>query len=81
MSSNGHIKEKTCKSIEVNIKFNLIDDLIELDFNYIKNFQISDDNTGIPIDLLSIPLHYRDDLENVLIPYGLILDRQIEFDQ
>jgi hypoxanthine phosphoribosyltransferase len=37
--------------------------------------KIEDDNQGIPIDLLSVPLHYRDDLENVLIPYGLILDR------
>ncbi len=37
--------------------------------------KISDDDCGIPTDLLSIPLHYRDDLENVLIPYGLILDR------
>lgn len=25
--------------------------------------------------MLSIPLHYRNDLENVLIPHGLILDR------
>ena len=41
------------------------------DFEY----QIDDDDSGIPCDLLSIPLHYRDDLENVLIPYGLILDR------
>ena len=39
------------------------------------NKQIDDDDSGIPTDLLSIPLHYRDDLENVLIPYGLILDR------
>ncbi len=37
--------------------------------------KIDDDDSGIPTDLLSIPLHYRDDLENVLIPYGLILDR------
>jgi len=40
-----------------------------------KSIHIDDDDNGIPINLLSIPLHYRDDLENVLIPYGLILDR------
>ena len=40
--------------------------------------QIADDSPGIPIDLLSIPLHYREDLENVLIPYGLILDRYFD---
>jgi hypoxanthine phosphoribosyltransferase len=40
-----------------------------------KSIHIADSNPGIPIDLLSVPLHYRDDLENVLIPYGLILDR------
>ena len=38
-------------------------------------FKIRDNDPGIPIDLLSIPVHYRDDLENVMIPYGLILDR------
>jgi hypoxanthine phosphoribosyltransferase len=37
--------------------------------------KIKDDYEGIPIDLLSTPLHYREDLENVLVPYGLILDR------
>jgi len=25
--------------------------------------------------LISLPLHYRDDLESVLIPYGLVQDR------
>lgn len=40
-----------------------------------KSIEIADNNPGIPIDLLSIPLHYREDLETVLIPYGLILDR------
>jgi len=40
-----------------------------------KSIQIAEDDEGIPIDMLSIPLHYRNDLENVLIPHGLILDR------
>jgi len=25
--------------------------------------------------LISLPLHYRDDLKSVLIPYGLVQDR------
>lgn len=37
--------------------------------------KISDDSTGYPIDMLSIPAHYKDDLESVMIPYGLIMDR------
>lgn len=41
----------------------------------VRTIHIDDASPGIPIDLLSIPLHYREDLENVLIPYGLILDR------
>jgi len=40
-----------------------------------RSIKIGDNDIGIPIDLLSIPLHYRHDLENVMIPYGLILDR------
>jgi len=40
-----------------------------------KSIRIEADDNGIPINLLSIPLHYRNDLENVLIPHGLILDR------
>ncbi|CAF1057429.1 unnamed protein product, partial [Brachionus calyciflorus] len=40
--------------------------------NYIK---IKDNASGYPIDLLSIPFHYRNDLENIMIPYGLIMDR------
>lgn len=37
--------------------------------------KIDDDNNGIPTELLCVPTHYKNDLENVLIPYGLILDR------
>ena len=37
--------------------------------------KIEDDDNGIPTELLCVPTHYKDDLENVLIPYGLILDR------
>jgi len=36
---------------------------------------IGEEDQGIPIDLLSVPLHYKEDLESVMIPYGLILDR------
>jgi hypothetical protein len=27
------------------------------------------------IEFVSLPLHYRDDLKSVLIPYGLVQDR------
>lgn len=37
--------------------------------------KIEENDNGIPISLLSIPVHYRNDLDNVMIPYGLILDR------
>lgn len=37
--------------------------------------QISDDDQGYPISLFSVPKHYEDDLESVLIPSGLINDR------
>lgn len=36
---------------------------------------INDDDPGIPIESLCIPTHYKEDLESVMIPYGLILDR------
>ena len=39
--------------------------------------KIEDNNCGIPTELLCVPTHYKDDLENVLIPYGLILDRYL----
>ena len=41
-------------------------------------FQINEKYLGIQTDLLSIPLHYRNDLDSVLIPRGLILDRSDE---
>lgn len=37
--------------------------------------KIEENAVGIPKHLLSIPLHYREDIEKVLVPYGLILDR------
>lgn len=40
--------------------------------NYI---EIQDHAIGIPAGLLSIPMHYRNDLDEILIPNGLILDR------
>ncbi|KAL4222398.1 hypoxanthine phosphoribosyltransferase 1 [Mactra antiquata] len=36
---------------------------------------ISDDYKGYPLDLFCIPKHYENDLENILIPSGLITDR------
>jgi len=38
-------------------------------------FQIRDNEPGYPLDMFCIPKHYEGDLENVLIPSGLINDR------
>jgi hypoxanthine phosphoribosyltransferase len=43
--------------------------------SYENCIRICDDDEGIPIDLLCVPTHYKNDLENVMIPYGLIIDR------
>lgn len=40
-----------------------------------KSIEIEDEHMKIPIDMVQIPLHYRDDLEYVLIPHGFIMDR------
>lgn len=39
---------------------------------YIK---ISDDEKGYQLEMFCVPKHYEEDLENVLIPHGVILDR------
>ncbi|KAI9188246.1 hypothetical protein H9P43_002637 [Blastocladiella emersonii ATCC 22665] len=36
---------------------------------------ISDDDKGYPLNQFVIPSHYKDDVENILIPHGLIHDR------
>ena len=37
--------------------------------------QIPDDVQGYPLDLFTIPRHYEKDLESIIIPHGVILDR------
>lgn len=37
--------------------------------------QIPDDEKGHDLDLFCIPKHYENDLEKVIIPHGLIMDR------
>ena len=37
--------------------------------------QIKDDYAGFRLDKFCLPAHYIDDLDRVLIPKGLILDR------
>ncbi|XP_075998474.1 hypoxanthine phosphoribosyltransferase 1, like isoform X1 [Genypterus blacodes] len=37
--------------------------------------QIADDEKGHELDLFCIPRHYENDLERVIIPHGLIMDR------
>ncbi|POI29148.1 hypothetical protein CIB84_007102, partial [Bambusicola thoracicus] len=39
------------------------------------NTQISDDWPGYSLDLFTYPQHYYGDLEYVLIPHGIIVDR------
>ncbi|CAF0723353.1 unnamed protein product [Didymodactylos carnosus] len=36
---------------------------------------IPDEFVGYPLRYFNLPLHYRDDLQSVLIPYGLVQDR------
>jgi hypoxanthine phosphoribosyltransferase len=36
---------------------------------------IEDSFEGYPLHFFNLPLHYRDDLKSVLIPYGLVQDR------
>uniref|UniRef100_A0A8C9RZM7 Hypoxanthine phosphoribosyltransferase n=1 Tax=Scleropages formosus TaxID=113540 RepID=A0A8C9RZM7_SCLFO len=37
--------------------------------------QIPDDDKGYDLNLFCVPKHYEEDLESVLIPHGLIMDR------
>ncbi|KAF6735012.1 Hypoxanthine-guanine phosphoribosyltransferase [Oryzias melastigma] len=37
--------------------------------------QIADDEKGHELDLFCIPRHYENDLDKVIIPHGLIMDR------
>lgn len=39
------------------------------------NLQIDDDYKGYDLDSFCIPKHYEEDLESVMIPYGVIQDR------
>ena len=39
------------------------------------NWIVIKDKEGFPIDQFIVPFHYKDDLDSVLIPYGLIQDR------
>lgn len=41
------------------------------------NIQISDDWPGYSLDLFTYPQHYYGDLEYVLIPHGIIVDRYV----
>ncbi|XP_014003873.1 hypoxanthine-guanine phosphoribosyltransferase isoform X2 [Salmo salar] len=37
--------------------------------------QIPDDEKGYELDLFCVPKHYEEDLDRVIIPHGLIMDR------
>ncbi|KAA8590229.1 hypothetical protein FQN60_014163 [Etheostoma spectabile] len=37
--------------------------------------QIADDEKGHDLDLFCVPRHYENDLDKVIIPHGLIMDR------
>ena len=39
------------------------------------SLQISDDEKGHELGLFCVPKHYEDDLDRVIIPHGLIMDR------
>uniref|UniRef100_A0A8C7J777 Hypoxanthine phosphoribosyltransferase n=2 Tax=Oncorhynchus TaxID=8016 RepID=A0A8C7J777_ONCKI len=38
-------------------------------------FKIPDDEKGYKLDLFCVPKHYEEDLDQVIIPHGLIMDR------
>ena len=40
-------------------------------------FQIADDEKGHELDLFCVPKHYEEDLDRVIIPHGLIMDRYV----
>lgn len=39
------------------------------------SLQIADDEKGHELDLFCVPRHYENDLDKVIIPHGLIMDR------
>ncbi|XP_068595084.1 hypoxanthine-guanine phosphoribosyltransferase-like [Brachionichthys hirsutus] len=43
--------------------------------NMASYLQIADDDKGHELDLFCVPRHYEDDLDKVIIPHGLIMDR------
>lgn len=44
-------------------------------FAFIFPLQIRDDCPGYSLDLFSYPAHYSGDLDCVMIPHGVIMDR------
>jgi hypothetical protein len=42
------------------------------------HIQIDDNYDGYRLELFCIPKHYEEDLENILIPSGLITDRLVK---
>lgn len=43
--------------------------------NLPSSLQISDDEKGHELGLFCVPKHYEEDLDRVIIPHGLIMDR------
>lgn len=41
--------------------------------------QIEDDFAGYPLDVFCIPQHYAHDLERIIIPHGVLMDRYLFF--
>ena len=44
-------------------------------YNFVFYFQISDDFEGYSLEMFCLPKHYKDDVESIMIPKGLICDR------
>lgn len=48
-------------------------------FNLLPPSKIPDDEKGHDLNLFCVPKHYEEDLDRVIIPHGLIMDRYAKY--
>lgn len=36
-----------------------------------------DEKVGFPLDMFAVPHHYKDDVKEIMIPHGLVIDRWV----
>ncbi|KAG8012577.1 Hypoxanthine-guanine phosphoribosyltransferase, partial [Nibea albiflora] len=79
-STNPPLSGPEHDSSDVSLRLNRTDDgcltwLRICSDNRFASFQIADDEKGHELDLFCVPRHYENDLDKVIIPHGLIMDR------